>query len=308
MHLFVAADGPREDREGEAERCQRARAVIKQVDWECEVSTLFRGSNLGCKTAVSSAIDWFFQNVEEGIILEDDCLPHLSFFPFCAELLERYRCDERIMMVSGNNFQLGRKRGPYSYYFSNYCHGWGWASWRRAWRYYDVQMELWPTLRETPFLQLLWLDEAAANHWRDVFDGVYAGCIDTWDYQWFFACWTRRALAILPNSNLVSNIGFGTDATHTTASVSSVADLPVMEMRFPLKHPPYIVRDLEADRYTFNAIFAPKRSPEQTRRSPPARKTVLSILPRSLRKSFSRLRRAVKGVTSSVCSAERHQP
>jgi len=139
--FFIAADGSPPDREGEIEKCQKSRKIATSVDWDCEVKTLFRDKNLGCKIAISSAIDWFFENVEEGIILEDDCLPHQSFFWFCQELLEYYRNDTRIMHISGDNFQFGRKRGEGSYYFSKYSHVWGWATWRRAWKCFDINMK-----------------------------------------------------------------------------------------------------------------------------------------------------------------------
>ena len=142
--LYIAADGPRPNVIGEEEKCTASRNIIKQVDWDCDVKTLFREKNLGCKIAVSSAISWFFENVEEGIILEDDTFPTQSFFWFCQELLDFYRNDSRIMHISGNNFQLGKIRGEGSYYFSKYNHIWGWATWKRAWRFYDVSLNTFP--------------------------------------------------------------------------------------------------------------------------------------------------------------------
>nr|MBA3765731.1 glycosyltransferase family 2 protein [Acidobacteriota bacterium] len=146
--LLVIADGPRADHPDDAEKCLAARAAIDRVNWDCEVLTNYSEVNLGCGARPSSGLDWVFENVAEAIILEDDCLPHPTFFPFCAELLERHRDDERVMMISGDNFQFGRKRTQYSYYFSRYTHTWGWATWRRAWRYFDREIKLWPALRE----------------------------------------------------------------------------------------------------------------------------------------------------------------
>ena len=213
--LFIAADGPREGTEGEKEKCEQARKVIEQVDWNCEVKTLFRDKNLGCKIADTFAIDWFFENVDEGIILEDDCLPSQSFFWFCQELLEYYRADTRIMMISGNNFQFGKVRGEGSYYFSKYAHLWGWATWRRAWRYYDVDMKSFEKFKIESQINNIFRIKQQQKYWTKIFQSVYDGKIDTWCYQWAYTCFINNGLCIMPNVNLVSNIGFGADSTHT---------------------------------------------------------------------------------------------
>ena len=251
--LFVAADGPRPDKPGEWEKCQKVREIATAVDWDCEVKTLFRDTNLGCRVGVSRAIDWFFQRVEEGIILEDDCLPTQSFFGFCQELLERYRYDERVMMISGNNFQFGRQCGSYSYYFTKYTHIWGWASWKRAWKFYDVNMNLWPEIKKNGLLRGLVNNSKEMNYWEQIFDRVHASKIDTWDYQWTFCCWVQNGLSVLPNVNLVSNIGLGIESTHTHKD-SPLANMPVLPMEFPLKHPPFLLCDSKADSITFKNI------------------------------------------------------
>jgi hypothetical protein len=302
--LFVAADGPREGKESEAERCQQARVLAEQVDWDCQVRTLYREKNSGCKMAVSAALHWFFENVEEGIILEDDCLPHPTFFRFCAELLEKYRDDKRIMMISGSNFQFGQKRGLYSYYFSRYSHIWGWASWRRAWQHYDVEMKLWPMVRDTTLLQSLLADKGAVGHWSRVFDKVFAGDVDTWDYQWTFACWTQNALTVVPNDNLVSNIGFGTDATHTIMTAGDVADLPAVGMSFPLHHPPYVLGNLQADQFMFETIFAPKRPPKRPKPSPSFKQRVLHIMPDPIRKLLLKLHYLLRQAIRCISAAK----
>lgn len=252
--LLVVADGPRPDKPGEAEKCEAARAIIERVDWPCEVLTNYSDVNLGCKRRVSSGLDWVFDTVEEAIILEDDCLPHPTFFRFCEELLEKYRDDERVMMISGDNFQFGRKRTEYSYYFSRYVHIWGWASWRRAWKYYDVDMKLWPDIRDGRWLYDVLGDKKAVSYWSNIFEKVYKGKIDTWDYQWLFTNWVHNALAVMPNVNLVSNIGFGVEATRTTIK-NKFSDIAVEKMKFPLLHPPYIIRDTKADILTENEQF-----------------------------------------------------
>ncbi|MBT9168466.1 MAG: hypothetical protein DDT22_00506 [candidate division WS2 bacterium] len=253
--LLVVADGPRSDKLGEAEKCKAARAIVERVDWSCDVLTNYSDTNLGCKRRVSSGLDWVFDNVEEAIILEDDCLPHPTFFHFCEELLERYSDDERIMMISGDNFQFGRKRTQCSYYFSRYNHIWGWASWRRAWKHYDVNMKLWPEIRDGKWLDDIFCNKNTVRYWRKIFENVYQGKIDTWDYQWTFACWVQGGLSILPNSNLISNIGFGPNSTHTTeeSEFSNMQIEPVnFPVNFPLVHPSFILRDGLADIFTEN--------------------------------------------------------
>ncbi len=256
--LLVVADGPRAEVPGEADKCAATRSIIEKVDWKCEVLKNYFNVNLGCKQRVASGLDWVFDTVEEAIILEDDCVPHPVFFRFCEELLEKYRNDERIMVISGNNFQFGQKRTPYpySYYFSRYNHVWGWASWRRAWKYYDVTMKLWPEICQGGWLEDLLIKKEIVSYWTKIFEEVYQGKIDTWDYQWTFACWIQKGLSILPNVNLVSNIGFGEGATHTLGG-SPFANLPIGKMDFPLKHPPFIIRDVQTDAITHYRNFSP---------------------------------------------------
>lgn len=254
--LLVVADGSRPDRPGEGELCAAARAVIEGVDWPCKVMKNYSDTNLGCKRRVSSGLDWVFDTVEEAIIVEDDCLPHPTFFRFCEELLERYRDDERVAMISGDNFQFGKRRTEYSYYFSIYPHIWGWASWRRTWNLYDVGMHTWPEIRDGGWLADIFSDGGTARYWSDIFERTYQNEIDTWDHQLTFSLCSRRSLIILPNINLVANIGFGAGASHTSGA-SFVANLPVDPMVFPLRHPPFMARDTVADRFTHGIIYDP---------------------------------------------------
>jgi Glycosyl transferase family 2 len=252
--LYIAADGPR-DRPGEAELCNKARQIATNIDWDCELKTLFRERNLGCGASVSGALNWFFGDEEEGIILEDDCVPSPAFFPYCAELLAKFRDDERIMCISGANFQGGRRRTAYSYYFSRYMHCWGWACWRRAWQLYDAKMELWQECRSSNLLRA-WgqSDDGFVEYWTSVFDRVAEGRIDTWDYQMTLTCWMNSGLTCLPKVNLVRNIGFGAEATHTHDVNAHFADLPAQTMEFPLVHPRIIARDVDADSYTHSIM------------------------------------------------------
>ena len=255
--LLVIADGPRANHPDDAEKCAAVRAIIDGVDWDCEVLTNYSDVNLGCKLRVSSGLDWVFDTVEEAIILEDDCLPHPTFFRFCEEMLEKYRDDERIAMISGDNFQFGRKRTEYSYYFSRYPHIWGWASWRRAWDNYDVDMKMWPEIRDGAWLEDLLGAKKSVWYWKYKFENVYQGKIDTWDYQWTFACWIQSALTVLPNVNLVSNIGFDMKAVHTNVKDKFV-EMKIKPMRFPISHPDYILRDSKADFFVESKMFSGK--------------------------------------------------
>lgn len=253
--LLVVADGPRPDRPGEAERCRETRAIVERVDWDCDVRTNFSEENLGVRRRISSGLDWVFGEAEEALVLEDDCLPHPTFFPFCEELLAKYRDDERVMMVSGDNFLPGPRRSPYSYYFSRYVHIWGWATWRRAWRHYDVEMKGWPELRDTSLLLDVLGDKTDAAYWRYTLDSVARGYLDTWSYQWLCACWAQNGMSVTPAVNLVSNIGYGADATNLTASDSLGENLPTEAMSWPLRHPPHMARDRAADDFISRRIF-----------------------------------------------------
>jgi hypothetical protein len=253
--LLVVADGPRQHKEGEAEKVKATRAIIDRVDWPCEVLTNYSEDNLGCKVRVSSGIDWVFEQVEEAIILEDDCLPDPTFFRFCQEMLERYRNDQRIGMISGDNFQFGKKRNNDSYYFSKYVHIWGWATWRDRWQgSYDVELKKWPIVKDEKWLKDMLRSKNESTRWLEIFENLYKGKIDTWDYQWMFCLWLSGRINVMPNVNLISNIGFGDNATHTTND-SEIANLEIQKLLFPLTHPIGIFANIDADIYTFNQLL-----------------------------------------------------
>ncbi len=252
--LFVAADGPRENVAGEDDICRQVRRVIEGVDWDCQVKKLYRDKNLGCKKAVSSAITWFFENVEEGIILEDDCLPDPGFFGFCQELLPYYRNQEKVMMIGGANFQAGKNLGPYSYYFSKYCHIWGWATWKRAWQSYDREMKTWPVFKGNEGIKRICKKPEEQRYWTETFDKVFNNEINTWDYQWLYASWRNEGVSIIPRVNMVSNIGFGREATHTSGDCS-FANMPSRDVG-AIVHPPEVRISEPADEYTFINHYA----------------------------------------------------
>ncbi len=214
--------------------------------------TNFADVNLGCRRRVSSGLDWVFAQVPEAIILEDDCLPAPSFFPFCEALLDRYRDDQRVMHISGTNFLTGQRATGSGYYFSKYPMIWGWASWRRAWRYYDVGINGWPRHKRLILSSCDGPEERRL--WGGIFDRAFTGEVDVWSYQWLYACWTQSGLSIVPESNLISNLGFGGEATHTLEGNSPLAGLPVRDM-WEIRHPTVVVRDHEADQYMFEQVL-----------------------------------------------------
>ena len=247
--LYVAADGPRADRQGERERCEEVRRIATAVDWECEVKTLFREKNLGCKIGVSGGIDWFFEHEEEGIILEDDCLPAQSFFPFCDELLNRYRDDERIFIISGYNKQQEWYSSKYDYFFSHLGGIWGWASWRRAWKYYDIEMNGLEKLIDEGFFEKLLgksLGKERQGQLLNAKKKILLGQISTWAYQWGYTRHKYQGLACVPSVSLISNIGFGTDATHTVSN--SCDHIVHKEITLPLIVNNEVLPDLIYDR------------------------------------------------------------
>ena len=258
--LFVAADGPRTGKEGEAEKCEAVRQLILGgIDWPCDVKTLFRGHNLGCGNAVSGAISWFFQHVEEGIILEDDTLPDPGFFEFCRTLLEKYRYDDKVKMISGNNFQNGKWRGDGSYYFSAYSHIWGWASWRRTWNEYDFSLSGMDTDNLENHMQKYFEKNDVMEYWKKIFQQVKDGLVNTWDYQLLFSIWKQHGSSILPNVNLVSNIGFGESSTHTKNKDDKTSNIPAGTLH-ELTHPGKIEIDKNADEYYSNKFLLGKHS------------------------------------------------
>jgi hypothetical protein len=220
--LYIASDGPRDNRESEKEKVETVRNyVLESIDWDCEVKTLFRENNLGCGRAVSESITWFFNNVEMGIILEDDCLPSMSFFPYCKELLEKYKDNEQIYHIAGNN-PLTVTEIPYSYYFARIQHCWGWASWRRAWNYYNFNIINLNNFITQNKINKIFTRNIDRKYWLDIFKMMenYKG-YDIWDYQWTYYILYNDGLCINPGKNLITNIGFGSDATHTISNDST---------------------------------------------------------------------------------------
>jgi hypothetical protein len=255
--LYVAADGPRASRAGEAETCAEVRRIATAVDWPCDVQTRFLESNEGCKRAVSGALTWFFDHEPEGIVLEDDCVAVPEFFRFCQAMLRRYRDDPRIGHVSGTTYQGDRDRRTETWYFSKYPHVWGWAGWRRSWQLWDGELSGWPEFARQGGLDT-WDDGQPGfkRFWRTVFEDQHEGrARSSWAFPLTFTHWRRGMLSIVPRHSLVSNIGFGDDATHTRGNASAIVQSPVRALETPWVVPSEVRRDRDADRFTDWAVF-----------------------------------------------------
>ena len=254
--IYIACDGYIKSNKTNINKVNETRKVLNDyINWKCEVKKLFCDYNQGCKKGVSNAITWFFKNEKEGIILEDDCLPHQDFFYFCEEMLKKYRSDDRIWSITGQNIQNKVWHGgDASYYFSKYSHCWGWASWRRCWGKYDRDIKSWPKYKESKILHNLFDRKIEINYWERIFDNLYFRAKpDTWDYQWTYTCLINSGLTIIPNQNLIENIGFDNEATHTKTIVfdTKISNFERFTSKiFPIIHPEHIHRNRKADKYT----------------------------------------------------------
>jgi len=235
--LYIAADG---HKPGEEKKCIEAREIVENIDWNCNVKKFYRNKNLGCKIAVSSAIDWFFENEEMGIILEDDCLPDISFFGFCENLLEKYKDDKKIMMICGTSYLPDNLQYNFSYYFSHYYSVWGWATWGRAWKLYDPTMKDFYTLKENGFFKNVFPTKQMAQFFEKVFSDTKEGKINTWDYQWAYSCLISRSLVITPIKNLISNIGYGSSRENVVTKSKTCGKSTSSINTANIHHPPYV--------------------------------------------------------------------
>lgn len=264
-NIFLACDGADLYNEEEIKLVKHTRHVLDhEIDWECEKHKFYSSFNQGCRLGVTRAINWFFENVSEGVILEDDCIPHPDFFKFTELLIDRFRHDKRIWTISGNNYQNGRWRGDGSYYFSKFPHCWGWATWRDRWEIYPEEKFTWEKLNKAKMLHSIFTTRKELRYWSPIFDKLYQeNKPDSWSYRWFLLCQAKGALNVLPNQNLVQNIGFNSKATHTKTGESPI------QLNFknsestgilPLVEPSFIIRSNEADNFTFRTHFAPRVS------------------------------------------------
>jgi len=259
--LFLASDGPRQDNSLEAEQVAEARLLAeKAIDWPCDIARRYSENNHGVKYGPINALNWFFSQVEEGIILEDDCLPHPSFFGYCENLLERFRDDQRIWHISGNNFLGDESPSDYSYYFSKYTFIWGWATWRRCWTLYDPEMKSWSQMKTSHLLKDLFPTEEEWDYWSSRWDEVAVKHTATWDYQWMYTCIVNGGISIVPKCNLVSNIGFGDGGVHTFDQDSELSNIPSRAIDVSIIHPINIMQNHRADKQLFLRVL---KEPEE---------------------------------------------
>jgi len=255
--VYIVADGPKN--EEDVEKCELARDVVqtflekKDIKYEKD----FSECNLGGPYRIPQGLNWVFDNEDEAIVLEDDCVPSLSFFHFCEYLLDYYKLDSRVAVISGNNFQKSKLKKD-SYYFSCFNHCWGWATWKSAWEKYDEFLQKWPDFKASEYLKNYFSQKKHINYWSRIFDNVYYRRKVHWDYTWTFTCWSNNFLTVIPGKNLVTNVGFDEEASNTKNSQDPKAYMPAYELDFPLNHPECVIRHFNADLYTQKNHFGPK--------------------------------------------------
>lgn len=260
-HIYVANNAPNPADPADVAKVQAVRDLFdKGVDWPCKIIKLYRTEHLSAKLSISGAISWFFSEVEEGIVLEDDCACDPSFFTLAQDCLDKYRNDERIWHISASNFQFGQRYGDASYYYSCFNHIWGWAGWRRAWQHFDLELKAVPRAQHILNLKQLFERKEDRTYWLAIYDYIKSGNLDTWDYHWQFMLWHHRGLAVIPQANLVQNLGFGADATNSVDPNLALAHLPVEALTLPLVHPADVVPNAEADRRTADDFFGISKS------------------------------------------------
>lgn len=233
--VYIAADGPRAS--SDAELCRLCRqGVVNEIDWDCEVYTRFSDENLGCGRGPSSAISWFFENEECGVILEDDCLPSLSFFNFCEQMLSKFFDTDDVMMVAGfNPHACDNESSLYS--FTRYSRTWGWATWRTAWQRFDYGVRDWGEWRwRFKYFSFFYFDLGEALCFGRIMDSLDRRD-DVWDAQWFFSLMKHRGLCVVPDANLIVNLGDGVDSTHFQSGNFPYPNLKYGNLIFPLIHP-----------------------------------------------------------------------
>ena len=247
--IYISADGPRQYNIDDRKLCDQTKNLFNKLNWKCLIKRNYLKSNLGCKEAVSKGISWFFKNEKSGIILEDDCIPNLDFFKFCQLNLKRYKDVKKIGCITGNNFQkkIDKKK---TYYFSRYPHCWGWATWSRAWKAYDKDISFWPSYKKTDNWKNYFKNNIEQKYWTKIFNNIHDNKIDSWAYPWSLCLWKNKMLTITPSVNLVKNIGFGKEATHT---ITDYDDQQYETNKLPKKwiHPNEIIPNFRNDELIF---------------------------------------------------------
>lgn len=243
--LFVISDGPRSHVEGEAQKVEKVRELFEHIFWDCDVQRCYAEENMGCDRRIPTGLDWVFEQVEEAIVLEDDCLPTVDFFRYAVELLDYYRYEERVMMIAGSN-QMTKYQMPYSFCFTARVYNWGWATWRRAWRKFDGSQEQWEQIQRDGTLTRIY-SEKNTQYLKREFNHYFSQGLCPWDYRWWISCLSQEGLCAVPKVNLISNEGFGADATHTHDRGDYKGETATLT--FPLQYPPIVERDCRFDQY-----------------------------------------------------------
>jgi hypothetical protein len=253
--IFISSDGPTNNFL-DIKKNNDVKNILKEIDWTKNIEFNYMEKNYGCKESVSRAINWFFDKVKMGIILEDDCIPNKDFFLFTEKMLKKYQNNKKIYAVSGNNFLKKKIKINYSYYFSKYIHCWGWATWSRAWKDYNKNLTNWNNFKNSDSWKNRFNVKDEKKYWEKVFNLCFQKKIDSWAYPWLYSMWNKNGLCILPEVNLVKNIGFNINASHTFSHKKFY--YPAIKLKQKITHPKIIKINFEADEYVFNNFFCPK--------------------------------------------------
>jgi hypothetical protein len=251
--IFIIADGPKYNNSHDKKKCEECREIFNQVDWTEDIHKNFAASNMGLKARVSSGLDWVFTYTDQAIILEDDCIPSEDFFSYCSLALEEFKSNDEVSVITGDNFQNGIVRGDGSYYFSKYNHCWGWATWKRAWKLYDGNIEFWPDWKLSEDWSSMFQSNQEKKYWTEIFEKVYRGELNSWAYPWTASVWKNGGLTVTPNVNLVENIGFDDQATNTFSKRKKILSRAGKLKAF--KPPSSIELNTIADDYVFRNHF-----------------------------------------------------
>ena len=249
--LLIIADAPRPGRPDDATSCAVTRALVENVDWDCKVLRNYASENLGVRRRFSTAFKWVFDNVDEAIFLEHDTLPHPDFFPYCEQLLERYRNVPQVMWIGGSNL-MREGSGEASYFFNRINWVWGWATWKRAWQHYDIDVAGLPEFKRRKMIETINPKRRVQQGFMALLDRAYRDEWDNWDVQATFAIWSQNGVCIHPNANLISNIGFGAQAENTTRTDDPLSNIPMAALG-PIVHPSGITVDTGMDTRFFDA-------------------------------------------------------
>ena len=271
--LYLAQDGPRDNCESDPENIKLCREIVDNIDWECQVFRNYSEENMGCGRGPYSAISWFFSNEECGIVLEDDCVASDSFFTFCDEMLEKYRCDERVFLITGCNLELKTKDVDSSYFFGYSGTNWGWASWKRCWSEMDYCCSFTKDKYVINNLRTMLIrmqhdkGRKEIKLFLDTFKRLEKGeNISYWDVQWQAIRYLNHQLSIIPSCNLITNIGIGNTSTHAKnfktpkGYYDGIGKVNFYynkryEMEFPLKHPKYLIQNTRYDQAVDKKLY-----------------------------------------------------